>query len=531
MKKLVYIFLIFLTYNAKSQTVLSDIALMDYQRIAQLINQDSLPARSFVIRSSSQLWNEQIPDSSKNKKWPQFNLVQFGYTLQNNSQLPIGHNDGSMYPSVGLQQRITLGANLQWKGFTLHLQPELVTAANADPVSFKSDPADGNYWAKYYLYTVNKIDNFSRIGTEPIQQFLLGQSSLLYNTNNISLGISSENLWWGPGIRNSLVLTNNAPGFLHATIKSNKPISTKWGNIEFQAILGQLKNVETEAPDNALMRTIWADGIAKKPPVERNMIGYIFNWNPKWTPNLHIGFTGSNYFYNGFVEEKSSILVLDAENKSGAASLGAVFFRYAMPKEHAEVYLEYGRANKLANPFNIWSDTIPTGYTAGFRKIFKKSNKAGGILLGIEITQLQLPDARLIFNRDAVFGIPRTNSWYTHPFISQGYTNEGQVMGASIGPGSNSETLNLSWVKGLKRIGINVERVTYNNDFVLYNYFTGNVGVGTTNKYWVDLNIGFQVQWGLQTISIIRICQLHKSLKLSMGEVGWRFCWCIRTIR
>jgi hypothetical protein len=425
-------------------------------------------------------------------------LTQVGVHVQSNSSLPISANDGSLYPSVGMQQRFTVAVNVQWRGFSLQLQPEYVTAANKEPVGFQSDRADGNYWAKYFLYNVNKIDNFSRFGTEPISRFFLGQSSFKYHLKNISFGISNENLWWGPGIKNSLVLTNNAPGFLHASINSLKPIHTNWGNIEFQAVFGKLNNVETESPDNELMRTIWADGIAKKPQADRLMMGYVFSWNPKWTPNLNIGFTGANYFYSGDEQAFPTNLVMESENKNGSASLGALFFRYAMPKEHAEVYLEYGRANKLVNPFNIIGDTIPTGYTAGFRKLFKQDGKKGGILFGIEITQLQLPDARLIFNKDAIFGVPRTNSWYTHPFITQGYTHEGQVLGASIGPGSNSETVSLSWVKGLKRIGFTAERLAHNNDYYYYNYFSGNIGQGTASKYWVDWNTSLIVQWDYQ---------------------------------
>ena len=498
MKKVLIILSIFSACATHAQVVQSDIALMDYQRLAQLKNEDSLPNQSFVIRSTNQLWNEKLNDTFSVKSKPKFQFVQAGYTMHSNNNLSIGYNDGSIMPSVGMQQRFTVGAHLQWKGFSLLLQPEFVTAVNADPVGFQSDPLDGNYWAKYYLNVVNKIDNFNRLGTEPITKIFAGQSSLRYNTKYISTGISTENIWWGPSIRNSLVMTNNAPGFIHLTVNSRKPIPTKWGNIEFQTIFGQLQNAATEAPDNAYMRTVWAGGIAPKLAINRGIFGYLFSWNPKWTPNLHIGFAGASYFYLGETQTEPTILVVDAENKTGAASLGSLFFRYTMPKENAEVYVEYGRANRLANPFNVFGDTIPTGFTAGFRKLFLKDNNKnnkGGILLSFEITQLQLPDARLIFNQANVFGAPKTNSWYSHAFVKQGYTNDGQVMGASIGPGSNSETLNISWVKGLKRIGINAERISHNNDFYLYNHFSGNIGTGVAQKYWVDLNIGFQFQW------------------------------------
>lgn len=507
--------------NLSAQTLQSDIVLSDYERIAQMQDSINAPKQSFAIRSTSQYWSEKLNDTFSIKSKGKFRWVQAGYTLQNNSTTSVGWNDGSLYPSVGLQQRFTIGAHYQWHNWSIHLQPEFVSAANKEPQEYVIDPTSPNYIARYYLYIINKIDNHYRFGTSSINTIFPGQSSIRYNTNNISLGISTENLWWGPGIRNSLVLTNNAPGFLHFTFNSRKPIATKWGNIEFQTVLGQLQNAKYESPDNAYMRTVWPGGIAKKSSVQRGMFGYIFSWNPKWTRNLHIGFAGASYFYSSPVAVNPSVLIIDAENKSGAASLGALFFRYLLPKEQAEVYFEYGRSNRWANPFNVFGDTIPTGYTAGFRKLFIRpfrgdgstsSSQRGGILLSAEITQLQLPDARSIFNQSSVYGPPKTNSWYTNAFIGQGYSNNGQVMGASIGPGSNSQTLNISWIKGMKRIGIQAERIAYNNDFYTYNFFSGVVGSGIAYKQWADLNLAIQAQWDFSNVLFTASVQRTKSL-------------------
>ena len=484
--------------SIEAQDVFSDISLMDYQRIAQLLDSNHLPERSFAIRSSSQLWNQQWKQLNEGKKAVTFQILDIGYTIQTNTNLPYGVNDGSLYSSVGMQQRMTIGALIQWKGFSLHLQPEFVSVANKNPIGFETSAADTNYWPKYYLYNVNKIDNFGRFGTSSFDKIFAGQSSLTYSKNGFSLGISTENLWWGPGLRNSLVLTNNAPGFLHFSFNTLKPIHTNWGNLEFQTIYGFLENANTEAPDNALMRTIKPQFIASKPSIQRNIFGWVFNWNPKWTPNLHIGMAAANYHYSSAVPVTPTPLVLTSENRSGSASLGSVFFRYAMPKEQAEVYLEYGRSDRFANPFNIIGDTIPTGYMAGFRKLFKQAGKKAGILFGIEVTQLQLPDARLIFHSQNLNDLPKTNSWYTHPFITQGFTNQAQVMGAAIGPGSNSELVHISWVKGLKKIGISAERIAHNNDFYYYNYFSGTIGLGAQNRYWADWNLGVNLQWDYQ---------------------------------
>ena len=62
-------------------------------------------------------------------------------------------------------------------------------------------------------------------------------------------------------------------------------------------------------------------------------------------------------------------------------------------------------------------------------------------------------------------------------------------MGSSIGPGSNNQSISLSWNKGYNKIGFFIERTVFNNDFyhsVYYNPYASN-GYGYYNRYWVDL--------------------------------------------
>lgn len=494
MKKIFLIIVITLSACASAQFVESDIMRMDLQRIQQITDSNSTDTRSFFFRSTSMGMNEIF-----NNKKKKISLTQVGYTLHANNNLTLSDNDGTLIPATGLQQRITIGAFFKWKGLQLQIQPEFVTAANTEPTVFTGDPYNRDYWPRYYLFTANKIDMLSRFGTDAYSKLYPGQSTLSYQFKNTSIGLSTENLWWGPGIRNSLILTNNAPGFLHLTWKTHKPIPTKIGNWEFQFLWGWLQKKPFQPQEDELMRPIWTAGIIAKPDTAgRSIFGYNFAYNPKWIPNFFIGFSGVSYFYTRPVDATPyPDLILPFENKVAPARLGSIYLRYKMPKENAELYVEYGRGNRWAAPWNIFGDTIPTAYIAGFRKLFPlhagKHNSF--ISLHAEWTQLQLPDARLIFNPANPRSIPKTNSWYTHPYIQEGYTNEGQVMGASIGPGSTSQTLYLSWIKGKKRIGLQVERVANNNDFTIYTYATPIIGYGLTDRYWINMNYGLNAQW------------------------------------
>ena len=51
-----------------------------------------------------------------------------------------------------------------------------------------------------------------RFGKNSHNKTTFGQSSIRINWKSLSLGISNENLWWGPSLRNSIMMSNHAQG-------------------------------------------------------------------------------------------------------------------------------------------------------------------------------------------------------------------------------------------------------------------------------------------------------------------------------
>lgn len=297
-------------------------------------------------------------------------------------------------------------------------------------------------------------------------------------------------------------MSNNASNFPYLTVNTVKPVSTKIGFLEAQAIYGILSNPEFEHPDNERMKGIWPAGIASKDSASRAFAGFVVSWNPKWVKNLHVGMASAASAYKSGRNRRPISFPLFTSFKP--IKLGSFFMRYNLPKEHTELYIELGRADKLTTPFNIIKDSIPLGYTAGVRKLMPIEGGKSHFLFGIEVARLELPDPRLIFVNNAPYGVPLTNSWYMGSEVTRGYTNYGQVMGAWIGPGSNSQTLQLGWVKGAKRVLLTGERVQYNNDFYYYNYITGDLRAQYQNpqKHWVDINATAQFQWNIRNLLI-----------------------------
>ena len=487
----------FLWSQVKAQQIdINNIALMDVNRVNALLDTSS-NLNSYTIRNSS------VPFNANLKSWKKVFVNHFSAmsVLQENSNLPLGFNDGVMIPSVGKQNYYNFQVGIQWGNFTLQIAPEKVTAENF-PVQGLGNDFDGsangypgNFWRRYYEISENIIEAPNVHFKTNSDQNFIGQTSLKYHTKNISFGISTENLWWGPGIHYSLVLTNNAPGFLHYTIQTNKPIQTFLGTVEAQFIGGSLQNGFLKPSEND--NPYAAQWYVPKDSGERYITGMVLTLNPKWTKNLYIGLSNMAYIYQKDMNGLEDATAIGNFSKhtilKKRPALGAVFLRYALPKEHAEVYFEYGRNDRGATPINILYDSVATGYVAGVRKLFPLSNssKYGAISLNIEVVQLKLPQANLIWNANLV---SKQSSWYTNSQVRQGYTNQGQILGTYVGPGGSGQTMQLAWVKGINKLGIGVERVSHNKDFYYYNYFNGLAYPGPNFKYWSDFIYSFYMR-------------------------------------
>jgi hypothetical protein len=55
-------------------------------------------------------------------------------------------------------------------------------------------------------------------------------------------------------------------------------------------------------------------------------------------------------------------------------------------------------------------------------------------------------------------------TWYTSPRVVQGYTNEGQSLGAAIGPGSSSQYVGIDYMARDWQAGLFIERVRWLED-------------------------------------------------------------------
>jgi hypothetical protein len=494
-KKIVFFTFLFFSYltSTAQNSFFDDIRLMDYQRNTQLLN-DSNGAitNSFLIRStgSFQFLQSKLKGTSKDI----VQSINFTFDQQNNSLQPISFNDGNMYPARGWQERYSYGVNLKLLIFDINYQPEKLTVQNLIQQYYAGNTQDGNFMFKYFGMVANNIDNFRQFGYDRIEETNLGQSRAGIKFKYIAAGLSNENIWWGPGKRNSLVFTNNAAGFKHYYLKTVEPIKTYIGSFEIAGVVGKLDTTKYTDIDQELLNICRPCKVFKNLD-EREVDGITINYQPKWIPNFYIGYAYSRQFYRNATNAFGDTINFFSKDLP-KQEIGSLFFRFAMPEEHAEFYGEMGLPNESPWPWKFFKERMRPAFVFGATKLVPLKLFDSYFSLNVEFTQLQLMNSRDILYEGYPFSGGKPNSWYLSTIVKQGWTNNGQLMGSSIGPGSNSQSISLSWNKGYNKIGVFVERTVFNNDFyysVYYNPYASN-GYSYYNRYWVDLTQRLELQ-------------------------------------
>lgn len=502
----------------------------DYARRQQLLGDSSQPA-SLMIRPAYQI-------AGAEKKFilkPMPLLWKQRYT----SDRPEGFSDGAMIPARGYQTLISGGVYLKAGILSVQLMPEWVYARNLPFDGFPDEHPD-KVWG-VYAGLKNSIDLPDRFGDMPYQRFYTGQSALRLTWRSLSLGLSSENLWWGPGNRTAILMSNNAPGFAHLTFNTVKPIATPVGKFEFQIVGGRLEASGFPGIDSLTLAKHKHKLNAKRDDW-RYLNAMTVNYEPRWLPGLSVGGVRGFTLYGGnFGNSYRTTFPLfepifkvdvggEVADTTGTDQVASVFARWLMPRSHSEIYVEFARTDHSwdATDFALEPDHY-RAFVAGFRKIVPLTkNKTDNIDVQLELTK---------FGRSYVTSLRKVNTpgtWYTHHRIKHGYTHQGQILGSGIGISSIMQWMSISWLRSRKKIGLELYRIAHNEDF--WAYLLQSLNYGSFRSHWVDFSAAAVVDWNigkwlisgrLQSVGALNYMHLYKPVTSNSifwadtGKVRW----------
>lgn len=380
-----------------------------------------------------------------------------------NSTYPRGYNDGSVWKGRGITAEGHAGFYGRKGKFSYTFLPVGYYSQNSNFYQGDNAP-DFSYQFS------NRIDWVQQYGNGSFMKLHPGQSEISFRTGQFIAAISTQNYSLGPSIYNPIILSRQAGGFpnIRVGIAPTEINITKKsiGKIETNFIFGLLKESDYFDED------------------ESNDQRYInilsFAYSPSFLPELTLGFNRSLYKQTQFFEPTdliSTLFIFDNGVINGDTisvndtfdQLASITMDWNFPQVGFRAYAEFSKNDFTSDGAGIRPTSVEPehtrAYTIGFEKELT-SKKGRTVRIGYEHTNL---------SRNSAFLWRPTPSYYTHGVNRNGYSNDGQIIGAGIGPGGNSDHLNIKIEYTKFKIGLLFQRIEHNRDFFVVNITNANL--------------------------------------------------------
>lgn len=354
-----------------------------------------------------------------------------------NSAFPSGWADGALWQGKGFNSIASFGASYSNGWMSAALYPELSFSQNLEfPLNPKTTnppygDAHGNTW-----------DHPERFGDSPVWYAGFGQSAVEINLGVFSGTFGTRNLSWGPSRINPIMLSAQGAGFPHLEL-AVEPTETFLGTFESRLLYGYLKASDYRKDKSRSGERLWS--------------GLFLSYSPPFWSNLT--FTAARTIIS--LWQDISVIDIFRPIQFGFSrffteddqrmSFG---FDVKEPMLGFEVYGEWAR-NDYSPGFREWIVNLEhsQNWVLGTRKSFYLNN---GDRIGLE-AELAVMSLGLE-NMININGYnPNGADFYTHWFMSEGYTVNGQDLGAGCGNG-NMQSLSILYFSRTFTFGYSLSR-------------------------------------------------------------------------
>jgi hypothetical protein len=430
-------------------------------------------------------WREQNLES-KFRLSDRISLRIYGPELFNsvNTAAPYGQNDGALWQGKGYNGSLTAGARLEAFGIEATFRPQISFSQNLGFDYIQPNPAYTNYTnnaASYGYYGLSNIDAPQRFGDNPFFTYDWGDSEIRYTWKTLTVGFGTQAIWLGPAQLNPIIHSNNAASYPKLDLGIRKQaITLPWlnwyiGNIEARAWWGYLSESNFFDNDSAN---------------DHNLVtGFSIAYGIPFLPGLTIGLNRIMLSKWEDMDYDAIVTLAWPFMQEGAGSdrrdqRASLTFNYLFPSVGFNLYFEWGINDYSPNLGYLVRYPFHTqAYTFGARKHFSfKSNLQGE--LSLEITNLES-------SRDYEF-LGKT-MFYAHHVISQGYTNEGQWLGAGLGTGGNSQYLGFTLFHHRGYANVFIHRQNIDNDYIWYMHMGQPVSTKREDQWKIKALMSFGI--------------------------------------
>lgn len=437
-------------------TVLSILSLISFQSYSQV----SIPGDHFNTiekyqDTTSLTFYTSIGYSKEDKSISWINpLVRTSF----NSNYPRGYNDGPVWKGKGLTFEGHAGFQGKRGKLSYTFLPTFYYSQNS---SFELAPNTNAAINQYNYQFSNRIDWVQQYGTDGFAAFHPGQSEIKLTFGKFVSSVSTQNYTVGPSNFNPIILSRQGGGFPHLRL-GLEPLDVvvkkkEIGKIEVNFLAGQL--VESEYFDSNVEND------------ERYINGLFLAYSPSFLPGLTLGFNKMLYKQSQYYEPEdliSVVKILDKGIKAGDTlspndtfdQLASMTVNWNFPEVGFRAYLEFAK-NDFSGPF-LWTLLEPEhsrAYTLGFERIMALAGNRT-LVINYEHTNL---------SKNSTFLYRAEPPFYAHSINRQGYTHNGQILGAGIGPGGNSDNLSVNLLHEANSFGFLFQRIETDKDYFIVN--------------------------------------------------------------
>jgi hypothetical protein len=408
----------------------------DYLRVLQITGLE--PLRPWSIRGFSPraIYELAIADSTgpwalrKNFRHAPLEVASAGIGATFNSAYPYGANDGPVWAGRGLTLIANAGIEAHVGPFSLTLAPKAFRASNtgfellskglSGPLAYNNGQYPGN------------VDYPQRFGSSAYSRLDPDASSVRFDSQFLSAGVSTANEWIGPATEYPFLLGDNAPGFPHIFIGTGDSWNLWFARLNSRVMWGKLYQSDyspvsgpTHYASPANPGTVRLTASAQIVLVPRGLPGLELGFGRFLHIPYPLGGPDQNFWkkpYKVFFQknERARGDTLGSDNQ-----LASAYFRWVFPRSGFELYGERGYEDQFYDLREFLNDPDhDRAYLIGFQKTFRSAPTTLDVLK-FEVINYQLSTlARLR---------PTEGAIYLHNTLRQGHTNRGQLLGASAG--------------------------------------------------------------------------------------------------
>jgi hypothetical protein len=333
-----------------------------------------------------------------------------------NTSLPWGFNDAAVWQGKGATAWLSGGIQWRSRRLSVRLEPMAFAAQNA---AFELSPHPGvNPNPFLDQQRPDVIDLPQRFGDGRYARISPGQSHVRLDVSGLYVALATENVGWGPSLKNPLLLGPNAEGFPHVSVGTSEVVRTPAGAFHGQLLFGQLTQ-SAFAPDTR------GEG-------KRLASGMIASWSPPGAPGLEMGVArffhrnwpqrlGLEILRTPFGGQLSETQALGEDTDDN--QLGNLFARYVSPAAALELYGEFGKNDRNAN---LRDALVEPDHSAAWTLGFLKR-------LGAPAAEFWSVRGEVVNGRaTALQRIRSAGTFYQHTPVTEGHTERGQLLGAPL---------------------------------------------------------------------------------------------------